>query len=235
MIKSTAMARFFDRSAVCILATSLLGTSVHAGEQQLVPIIRAVDASSSSVSVWKTFIRIADYGGKPFVSLNQAAALFGGKVSWSPVSKAVDLSVRGHRVRFFFNSARALLDGRESRLPYATLKNAEGFWVPTAFFAGQRFFRLSGQRMEWPPRKVATAPKPARRIRPLAASQAAAAPEPVTRRRETRAVRRIVVDPGHGGKIRAPSEPMALKKRRSTFRWRRTWLMPCAEKVMRCC
>src|SRR5207247_47577 len=106
----------------CCLKIALGG----ARQQQLVPVVREVNASSAAVSEWKAFVQVADYGGSAYVSLTQVAALLEGQLRWRPVSDQVDLSIRGRTVRFFFNSRRVLLEGRPQRLERATIKNEEG-------------------------------------------------------------------------------------------------------------
>ena len=58
-------------------------TAFSAYQQQLIPIIREIRTSSSpSVSEWKTYVRVADYGGFPYVSLVQVAELLHGHLRW---------------------------------------------------------------------------------------------------------------------------------------------------------
>ena len=53
--------------------------TLAAAEQQLIPIIRQTQASPKpAYSEWKTYLRVADYGGVSYVSLVQVAELFNG-------------------------------------------------------------------------------------------------------------------------------------------------------------
>ncbi|HVO32507.1 MAG TPA: N-acetylmuramoyl-L-alanine amidase, partial [Elusimicrobiota bacterium] len=142
-----------------------------------------------------------------------------------PVSRRAELRLRGHMISFAYNSPRIAMDGRAGRMAHSTLNNPDGFWVPTSFFASASFFQLTGQRLDWPPpqpKKPAspsrpagsaapgvsapatpvspTAPKPAAASAPppaVATAPAAATPLPGA---SQRAIHRVVIDPGHGGK-----------------------------------
>ena len=165
------------------------GTRAHSAyQQQLIPILREIKTSSApSVTEWKTFVRTSDYGGAVYVPLVQVAELLNGHLRWAPVSKTVDLSVHNETIRFPYNSKRVWISGRLHRLAHPTVKNEDGFWVPVSFFASPDFFRTTRAKLAWPP-----APVPHSPAHPLARSPA---PAPNLQR----SIRRIVIDPGHGG------------------------------------
>src|SRR5258706_8655900 len=163
-------------------------------QQQLIPIIRDVQTSSApSVSEWKAFVRVADYGWSSYVSLVQVSELLSGHLRWRPASKGVDLSVHNQTIRFSNNSSRASINGRTLALEKPTIKNEDGFWVPVTFFASQAFYRTTKSKLEWPPRQE----------EPAAIGQQQAVETPIPARRSplaAHAIKRIVIDPGHGGK-----------------------------------
>ena len=179
----------------------LLGPSLSAFstyQQQLIPVIHETrTASNSSLSEWKTFVRVADYGGAPYVSLVQMADILNGQLRWHTVSKSVDFSIEAHTIRFPYYTSAATINGRRVRLEQPTVKNEEGFWVPISFFASEAFFRATQSKLVWPPppevagvRGQGTAEK---KERPLAVP---GPPSPVS----THVIKRIVIDPGHGGR-----------------------------------
>jgi N-acetylmuramoyl-L-alanine amidase len=174
-------------------------------QQQLIPIIHETNTSSAPlVNEWKTFLRTEDMGGASYVSLVQMAELLNGHLRWAPVSKMVDLSVHNDTIRFPFNSKRVWINGRPHRMPHPSVKNDDGFWVPVSFFASSDFFNVTRTKLKWPPAPVKHEEEPKSvNQTPSAISTPAAlplasapAPVPVT----IHAIRRIVIDPGHGGK-----------------------------------
>lgn len=174
------------------------GSYVSAYTQQLIPVIRQVNPSSP-VTQWNAFLRVENFGNCSYVSLAQVAALFDGILHWHPVARKVDLNLRGHIISFSNGSRHALLDRRSIPLERITVKDSDGFWVPASFFASEPFFRQTQVKIDWPPPE----PKPAH----VAAPAPLPAPQPVATKTpvvaapsEAKAIRRIVIDPGHGGK-----------------------------------
>lgn len=153
----------------------------------------------SGETVWNTYLRVENYHGQPYGSLVQLASIFEGKLRWLPVSKSVDLSVKGRTVRFRYNSSRVSLGGRAQDLPAPTVKNEDGMWVPLAFFGGKSFYQFSGVRLDWPIER--NEPAPPKKAEVSSNASAAASVTPVTPDPlHAKAIRRIVIDPGHGGK-----------------------------------
>jgi len=199
-------------------------------QQVLIPVMREIKTSSApSVTEWKTFVRTADFEGIPYVSLVQMAELLNGHLRWYPVARNVELSVHSETIRFPYHSSRAWINGRPQRLERPAVKNDDGFWVPLSFFASPAFFHATRTKLQWPPaskRRVATSSpaasgggskNPAKaaggRIDspPEAAGnddQKALAPP-----RSAHAVRRIVIDPGHGGKDPGAVGPHGIEEK----------------------
>ncbi len=194
----------------------LMTSGVFAYPQQLIPIVREVKTSSASPAEWNAFVQVMTLEGVSYISLAQAGALFEGELHWYPVSKKVELGIKGHTISFFYGSRRILLDGHSDQLNHSSIKTVDGFWVPASFFASRRFSGLSGQRLQWPPpakkpepRTSAPTPLPpstpspasaARPTQPLYLPRAKPAFSPLPPARSHRSIRRVVIDPGHGGK-----------------------------------
>jgi N-acetylmuramoyl-L-alanine amidase len=196
-----------------LVATSANAFSAY--QQQLIPIIREIKTSSApSVSEWKTFVRMADYGGSQYVALVQMAELLNGHLHWNSASKSVDLSVHNQTIRFADHSSNVWINGRKHALEKRTLKNEDGFWVPVSFFASSAFFKTTHSKLEWPPAAPPSSPalssggtmNPRQRHSGVTAKKETSLPRAVSSSSllpppsSPRAVRRIVIDPGHGGK-----------------------------------
>jgi N-acetylmuramoyl-L-alanine amidase len=200
MVKSPAMVPIL---LICFLVIGIAIPGFSSYQQQLIPILREIKTSSApSVTEWKTYVRMGDFGGGHYVSLVQVAELLNGHLRWYPVSKQVDLSIHNRTTRFAFDSAKVWVNGRRHRLEYAPVMNKDGFWIPVSFFASKVFYRATGLRMQWPPVKKSS---------PLVGEDrggggniAASTPHPSLPPQGGKgiigAVRRIVIDPGHGGK-----------------------------------
>ena len=194
---------FFNTRKIFYGASGLsliLGSSASGYSQQLIPVIRQVP-DSSAVTQWNAFLRVENFGECSYVSLAQVAALFDGVLHWHPVAKQVDLNIRGHVISFSYGSRQARVDQHPVHLEGVTVKDSDGFWVPASFFAGAPFFRQMKERIDWPPpalpvvHRVSLPPVPAASPKEVVAK----VPEVVTPK-EIKAIRRIVIDPGHGGK-----------------------------------
>jgi N-acetylmuramoyl-L-alanine amidase len=217
---------------VSLLLCGLGAASVSAYQQELIPVIHEINTSSApSVSEWKTFVRIADYGGASYVALVQVAELFNGHLRWRPVSKGVDLSVHNQTIRFSDNSSRAWINGRLHTLIQPTVKNEDGFWVPVSFFASSAFFRSTRTKLEWPPQKSSSpaaagrgsmdsppktagndekgSPEPPIPAFPHEEGRSSEASRPIA----AHAIRRIVIDPGHGGKDPGAVGPHGIEEK----------------------
>jgi N-acetylmuramoyl-L-alanine amidase len=206
--------------SLSLLAPS--ATAFSAYQQQLVPIIREIKTSSTpSVTEWKTFIRMTDFGGTPYVSLVQVAELLNGHLRWAPVSKTVDLSVHNETIRFPYDSTRVWIDGRPHRLERASVKNQDGFWVPVSFFASPAFFRATRAKLEWPPappaeRKASSVKREEKDLAiPKAESPTQTPTLDASRSTDSRlhAIRRIVIDPGHGGRDPGAVGPHGIEEK----------------------
>ena len=172
-------------------------------QQELIPVIREITTSSApSVTEWKTFLRVADYGGVSYLSLVQVSELMNGQLHWHPVSKSVDLSLGGHTLVFPYYASQVRINGRRVPLAQPTVKNEDGFWVPASFFASDTFFRAVRSRLEWPPSSEKPETRDEGRVRTDAypAAVASAPSSLVPRPSSLHAIKRIVIDPGHGGK-----------------------------------
>jgi len=193
--------------------------SFSAYQQQLVPIFREVKTSSApSVSEWKTFVRVADFGGSSYVSLVQMAELLDGHLRWRPVSKAVDLSVHNQTIQFSDNSSRAMINGRKQKLEVPTVKNEDGFWVPISFFASSTFFRTTQSRLEWPPKEEKKRePRDEGRVQALTKEELKSVettpPSSLDPHLSNHAIKRIVIDPGHGGKDPGAAGPHGIEEK----------------------
>jgi N-acetylmuramoyl-L-alanine amidase len=192
---------FFNARSGAILGIFVLLSAscpLAGNSQQLIPVLKQNDPSSSVLSEWKTFMRVSEFQGCAYVSLMQVAAIMDGHLHWKPVSKQVDLSIRGRDVRFFYNSKRVILNGQPQHLEQSTVKNEDGFWVPASFFASQRFFNVSRARLQWPPPAAPTAKADEKK------AVSAVPSAPLSPRSSAvltaKAIKRIVIDPGHGGK-----------------------------------
>jgi N-acetylmuramoyl-L-alanine amidase len=85
------------------------------------------------------------------------------------------------------------------------VKNADGFWVPVSFFASPAFFRAARAKLEWPPRAEKRVRETGSEgVREKSISPTALTPSlahsPAPGVASPHAIRRIVIDPGHGGK-----------------------------------
>jgi N-acetylmuramoyl-L-alanine amidase len=146
------------------------------------------------VAVTKAIVQIVNEGGTPYVSLSQVSVLLEGNLRTFPVSRRDELSLEGHTLQFFFNSSKVLVDGRRRRLEAPTIKNSDGFWVPVRFFSTPEFFHLAKVKLDWPPAETESPMPKAESGKPNAAvSSPLSAPR-------LHVIRRIVIDPGHGGK-----------------------------------
>ncbi len=214
--------RFF---AVSLFVFASSAGPLPAIQQELIPVIREIkSASASSVSEINAYLRTTDFGGARYVSLVQVAELLDGHVRWLPVSKNVDLSIHNQTIRFTYNSPKAWINGRPSSLSHPSVKNGDGFWVPVSFFASATFYRATRTRLNWPPKKQEsdhtedTAPTVKKKS---AAVPAASLPpvetispgRPVETLSRPHAIKRIVIDPGHGGKDPGAVGPRGVEEK----------------------
>jgi len=154
---------------------------------------------------------MADYGGARYVALVQVAEILNGHLRWNPVSKSVDLSVHNQTIRFFNNSSRVSINGRRRKLNQATVKNVDGFWVPVSFFASPAFYQTTKSKFDWPPRETKDR-APSTEV-PVKADSQPSAKSSVLSASQAHAIRRIVIDPGHGGKDPGAVGPHGIEEK----------------------
>jgi N-acetylmuramoyl-L-alanine amidase len=199
MIKLHFMRAFW----ITLLLFTPSRSTFSAAQQQLIPIIHQTQASPTpTFSEWKTFLRVAEYGGVSYVSLVQVSELLNGHLRWHTVSKNVDLSMYGHTIRFPYYASSVQINGRRVRLEQPTVKNEDGFWVPISFFASDAFFRVTHTKLEWPPPPERQGTSDEGREK-FSSNPSSPIPRPsalVPVPSAVHAIKRIVIDPGHGGK-----------------------------------
>lgn len=154
---------------------------------------------------WADGVRTQVIAGTPCFALHDVAEKVDGHLHWYPVSKRVDLSFQTHEVQFFVGSNKAVIDGRPVRMDSPPVKEEGSVWVPVSFFQTRRFGRIypyalkpppPGPRVEMPGGSgIDATPAPAPAPIP-AVPEKPVLPVPAEHHR----VRRIVIDPGHGGK-----------------------------------
>ncbi len=173
-------------------------------EQELIQVTRQTRPPSE----WNTFVRIVDYDGTPYVSLVQVAALLNGQLRSDKKGDVFSLALNGKNIRLFSNSSQVSIAGRNTALESPTVKNSEGFWVPFNFFASGSFVTATRTKLEYPRPEPKSTSSPSAPVGDPVALDKAARP-PLTIRGgdgnvvnplKAKALRRIIVDPGHGGK-----------------------------------
>lgn len=185
-----------------ILVWGLSVTVAAAAQQELIPIIRqARKAGKPVLSEWRTFVRVSEFQGASYVSLVQASALLNGDLRWNTPGKYVDFLIGGQTIRLLTNSNRVLLSGKPVELESPTVKNDDGFWVPLTFLASSTFFEATRTKMQWPVPPEPVEPEEDESPK-VAASKLAkpVGPMPVLNPLKAKALKRIIIDPGHGGK-----------------------------------
>lgn len=209
---------------------------LHAQTQTLVPVVRQI-SSTTTPTVLKTYVKTEKYGDEPYVLLPQVATLFRGHLSWRTASEQVELRLRGQTFRFFYHSPLVLINGQRRLLDRQTVKNEEGFWVPARFFATDSFFHLTKTKLDWPdnpspPKATVGVPSTVKPQQtklmdplPVAAGEdgkknlttTSRSEPPVTINRPY-AIKRIVLDPGHGGKDPGAIGPKGTQEKDITLK-----------------
>ncbi len=173
-------------------------------------------------------IREADFSGKPNLSLEDVAAAVNGQLHEYPVSKRVDLTFHLHEIQFSLESDKVSVDGQPATLGARPVKDDRGVWIPRTFFESGPLagaFREKIDLGSFEPKLVPKIPSPpvgegkgggATPVKPTPHPAPSPTrgegvlkepPKPPAEVRETaappelpHAIRRIVIDPGHGGK-----------------------------------
>lgn len=165
-------------------------------QQELIPIIRQTRQAGKPVTTeWSTFVRVAEFDGARYASLVQIATLLNGELTSTRQGQQCDFSLGGKTIRFLANSANASLSGKPITMATPTVKNVDGFWIPLSFLASDDFFQATKVKLDWPPRPADVAPAAA-----VKATVKSAAAPPAVNPLKARALKRIILDPGHGGK-----------------------------------
>jgi N-acetylmuramoyl-L-alanine amidase len=164
-------------------------------------------------------IREAEFSGYSYLSLNDVAEALQGRLSSPSLSDQITLSFRNHEVQFVIGSNKVTIDGGPASVDPPPVKDPRGVWVPRSFFTGsplatefQRRIDLgpiekapkaaSEPSAKLPPPMVppSTIPKEPVVDAPAGPALEPAVVEPAEPAPPAHAVRRIVIDPGHGGK-----------------------------------
>jgi len=197
-----------------LIAAFFIAPVVWAQSQQTLPILRQ---SASSLTRTHASFEIDHVGGVPYVRLEDVSSALGGQLRWKSTTRAVELTLKRNRIRFVWGSVYAHWDGKRVRLAGVTRKQDDGFWVPMSFFTCQSFFKKTGTRLGTPStaktnaaeKKSAKTPKtaePAERTTAVTRDVAPAQPA-------SHGIRRIVIDPGHGGKDPGTVSPKGVQEK----------------------
>jgi N-acetylmuramoyl-L-alanine amidase len=146
-------------------------------------------------------VRETIFSGTSYLSVEDVARTMNGHLHWYPVSQRVDLTFQSHNVQFLVGSESAVVDGQPGHVRPAPRQDDRGLWVTRNFFQEGPLARYFLKRIEFPVSETRESQAPPV---PQAAPGRAAPPVPVSKPPASQpiphAIRRIVIDPGHGGK-----------------------------------
>jgi N-acetylmuramoyl-L-alanine amidase len=160
-------------------------------------------------------VREASFSDKHYLSLDDVTLAIHGRMTEHAEASGADLEFAAHKIEFVVASSTALVDGKPVALDASPVRDDRSMWVPRSFFAAGPLAGEFHQRIELGPLPavapaVAVAPKasfPSKEpVAPPAVKEESeeekpAAVENVDEHKEIpHAIKRIVIDPGHGGK-----------------------------------
>lgn len=91
-----------------------------------------------------------------YISLDEMAGAMKGTLRWRPVARTVDLTARGSRISFGWDSSYVHVNDESIRLERPAIKRGSHLWVPISFFASQAFYDAVGGRVQWEEKREKT-------------------------------------------------------------------------------
>src|SRR6185436_19766447 len=138
----------FLRAALVALALLSPHFSMSAQQQLVLPVLHQAHFAGPLQQRKRTF-SIEHFNGCPYVLVTQVAGAMDGQVRWRPVARTLEMTIRGKKVSFGWDSSYVHVGDARVRLEGPTVKNDDGFWAPIHFFSSGEFFAAVGSRLEW--------------------------------------------------------------------------------------
>jgi N-acetylmuramoyl-L-alanine amidase len=155
-------------------------------------------------------VREAQFSGKTYLSLDDVTLAIQGRMSEHPMARGADLVYKSHTLQFVVGASSAVVDGEAVSLDAAPVRDSRSLWVPRSFFASGPLAEEFHEQIDLGPLpvkkpvskvekpKVETVEKPLNA--PTTKETVVEEKEEVVAPPIPHAIRRVVIDPGHGGK-----------------------------------
>jgi N-acetylmuramoyl-L-alanine amidase len=99
----------------------------------------------------KNKFKVYDYRGDNYFSVKEISSLYGGRLSWHPITGKVSIQMNNKKLDFYIKTTKVIIDGKTKRLKLPVHLIGSEVYAPADFVSWNDFSKMSETDSSWNP------------------------------------------------------------------------------------